>query len=82
MSKTFKVIALLAVVGIVFVLITPAADELPCTARHGAPLAFALPLSVISVHVNLNHGLRLFGTESVPLCGKNKLLFFTCTLLC
>jgi len=81
MSTFIKVVALVAAVGIVFVLITPAADELPCTARHGAPLAFALPISAISVPVMLSQGSPLFG-KSVPLFGKNNLLSFTCTLLC
>jgi hypothetical protein len=43
-----KFVAVLAAVGVLVVLVTPVPDELPCTARHGAPPLLSIPLNVIS----------------------------------
>jgi hypothetical protein len=70
----------LAVFAVVFVLITPAPDELPCTAPHGK-LPVAVPSAVISI-VQLNtFSLRLL-PKSVPSSSGTALLFFNCSLLC
>ena len=82
MSPFAKFVAIAAVIGILVVLITPVSDELPCTARHGAPLTLALPLTVISnvaqpIFPNLRPNFA-----AVQLFSGPDLLYFTCTLLC
>ena len=83
MARLAQIAALLAICGIVFVLITPAPDELPCVTPHGTLPALALSLPVISIV----HPLLL--SVSVPLASLplhfsngTTLLSFNCTLLC
>jgi hypothetical protein len=82
MSRFAKWVALLAVVGVAVVLITPVADELPCTARHGAPLVFALSLNAISVLVSQMLPVRPAAFGAVPCSSGTDFLSFACTFLC
>jgi len=82
MSRFAKWVALLAVVGVAVVLITPVADELPCTARHGAALAFALSLNAISIVISQVLPVRPPTFVMVPCSSGTDFLSFTCTLLC
>ena len=82
MSRFAKFVALLAVIGILVVLITPVLDELPCTARHGAPLALSLPLTVISSLPQPIFPNPRSSFAAVQLFNGPDLLYFTCKLLC
>jgi hypothetical protein len=73
--------ALVAVFAVVFVLITPAPDELPCTAPHGKLPVLALPSAVISIVQLITFG-PPSTPKAVPSCTGTTLLSFNCTLLC
>jgi len=81
MNTVAKYVAIVAAIGVLFVLITPAFDELPCTAGHRphlttvlvGSLAALLPEPVSAVHVALTY---------VAASRSTDLLSFTCTLLC
>jgi hypothetical protein len=77
-----KYVVILAALSVLVVLITPASDELPCTAMHKSPLAPAFLANVTSVLVppiRLNY-------RSVPAAprffGVANVLSLTCTFLC
>jgi hypothetical protein len=82
MSSPAKFVAIIAAVGVLVVLITPAPDELPCTASHKAHLAPAHSVNAISVLFQpiftrvqpIHSAARLFD--------ETDLLSLTCTLLC
>jgi hypothetical protein len=82
MSRLAKCVALLAAFGVLVVLLTPIADELPCTTWH-AQVAFAVSLNTISTLV-----LAIFlpetrsGLEATRSFSGTDLLSFTCTRLC
>lgn len=73
--------ALLAVFAVVFVLITPAPDELPCTAPHGKLPVIALSSAVIAIVQLITFALPSI-PESAPSFSGTTLLSFNCTLLC
>lgn len=73
--------ALLAVFAIAFVLITPAPDELPCTAAHGKLPVVVLQSTGISIGQLITFALPSI-SRSVPSSSGTTLLSFNCTLLC
>jgi hypothetical protein len=75
-------VAVIAAVGILIVLITPAPDELPSTGPHALDKTFALTLSHFTPpdYEILGTLLLQFGFYPAPYRGS--LLALTCTRLC
>ena len=80
MSVFAKCAAVLAALGVLAVLITPAPDELPCTGIHKVPVvnslaaAFDFPvLQLTFLNAVLSYGTRALSRMDV--------LFLTCTFL-
>ena len=82
MSPFTKWVVMLAAVGVLVVLLTPIADELPCTTWRGH-VAFAVSLNAVSTLF-----LAIFlcetrsGFETTGSFSGTDLLSFTCPLLC
>jgi hypothetical protein len=76
------VVAVIAAIGILFVLITPAPDELPSTGPHSLNKTFALALSYFTPPAYEILGMLLlqFGFHPAPYRGS--LLALTCSRLC
>jgi hypothetical protein len=76
------VVAVIAMVGILFVLITPAPDELPSTGPHSLDKTFVFALVHFSPPAyGILGTLRLqFGFH--PVAQRGSLLDLTCTRLC
>lgn len=72
------VVAILAAVGVLFVLITPALDELPSTCPHAMNMAFGLVS--IPLPAKVSDGTRLESEVTTPL-GSVDLLSLTCSRL-
>jgi hypothetical protein len=79
-SKT--AVALLAVLGVLVVLITPAMDELPSTAPHSLHHTIALSVtSIVFLPKILLHE-RIDGTTLARLLSGTDLISLICTRLC
>jgi len=76
-----QIAVVMAVFAVVFVLITPAPDELPCTAAHGKLPVVVVPSAVISIVQLIPFGLPST-PKSVPSSSGTSLLSLMCTLLC
>jgi len=79
--RCIKFAALLAVFAVAFVLITPAPDELPCTALHGKVPVVAVPSVLVSIVQLITFALASL-PKSVRSSSGTTLLSFNCTLLC
>jgi hypothetical protein len=79
--RFFQFAAFLALFAVAFVLITPAPDELPCTAPHGKLPVFALPAAAISMFQLITFDLPSL-PKSVPSFSGTTLLSFNCAFLC
>jgi hypothetical protein len=76
------IVALVAAIGVLVVLITPAPDELPSTGPHSLNKTFPLVSSHFSPpSLEILSGLRLQFSLITPLSREN-LLSFTCARLC
>jgi hypothetical protein len=76
-----SVVALVAAIGVLVVLITPAPDELPSTGPHSLNKTFSLLSSHFSPpSLDILSCLRLQFSLTTPLRGN--LLSFTCARLC
>lgn len=79
-SKT--AIALLAALGVLVVLITPAMDELPSTAPHSLHHTIALSVTSTVFLPNILLHERIHGTTLAKLLSGADLLSLNCTRLC
>jgi hypothetical protein len=79
-SKT--AIALLAALGVLVVLITPAMDELPSTAPHSLHHIIALSVSSAAFLPKILLHERIHGTTLAKLLSGADLLSLNCTRLC
>jgi hypothetical protein len=82
MSRFAKLVASVAAVGVLVVLITPVADELPCTARHRVPFMPYVSLIVTSVLARPILSYAQSPAGVVKVFSGTTLLSLTCTLLC
>lgn len=76
------VVAVIAAMGILIVLITPAPDELPSTGPHSLNKTFALTLTHFSPPVYEILGTLLLQFGFHPAVHRGNLLAFTCSRLC
>src|SRR5690349_10654594 len=76
------VVAVIAALGILIVLITPAPDELPSTGPHSLNKTFALTLTHFSPPVYEILGTLLLQFGFHPAVHRGNLLAFTCSRLC
>jgi len=81
MSKFAKCVAIAAAIGVLVVLITPAPDELPCTAGHRHHFNFAVTASSLPLLIQSVINVQL-GVAYIAAVRSTDLLSFTCTLLC
>jgi hypothetical protein len=76
------VVALIAAIGVLVVLITPALDELPSTGPHSLNKTFSLVSSHFSpLSLEILSGLRLQFSLITPM-SRGNLLSLTCARLC
>jgi hypothetical protein len=76
------VVALVAAFGVLFVLITPAPDELPSTGPHSLNKAIALVASGLAPLVQETYTEAQSRLALPPVISCGSLLFLICTLLC
>jgi hypothetical protein len=76
------VVAVIAVLGILFVLITPAPDELPSTGPHSLDKMFVFALSHFAPPACQTLGMLLLAFGFHPAPYRGSLLALTCSRLC
>jgi hypothetical protein len=82
MGRLAKFAAIVAALSVVWVHVTPAPDELPCTAGHKsfaiwAPVVGPMPASLQPLHPSQNLGAR-----AVRFFALADILSLTCVFLC
>ena len=86
MSRTSKfwlaAVAILAIIGVVFVLITPAPDELPSTGPHSLAKTVVLAFSGFVAASLVAFQIVILIASSVSLRSDRDLLALTCTRIC
>jgi hypothetical protein len=75
-------IALLAALGVLVVLITPAFDELPSTAPHTMHHTITLSVSIVPLLLHTAFHGPIHETETAKLLGGADLICLNCTRLC
>ena len=75
-------VALLAVVSVCAVLITPALDELPSTLPHTLIHFQSLPVTPVSVAMQVNLNFHMTTDGAAQRRGADDFLYLMCTLLC
>jgi hypothetical protein len=78
----FAAVAILAIVGVLFVLITPAPDELPSTGPHSLDKSLAFALAHFGPLLHPEWNAIPFLLSSVRAVVRSNPLSFTCVLLC
>jgi len=81
MEFIFKCVAVLAIFCVVFVLITPAPDELPCTMGHKTSLLSAVPAGIVPFFAHPLFSSKLIVADLVQPSSAD-VLSLTCTRLC
>jgi len=75
-------VAVIAAVGVLFVLITPAPDELPSTGPHSLDKTFVFALSPFAPPAYQILGMLLLAFGFLPAPSRGSLLALTCSRLC
>jgi len=82
MNRSFRYAAVLAAIGVLVVLVTPALDELPCTTAHKLPIFFSFVVVVAFFSVlPLLSPIRA-AVAAHTILPATDLLSFTCVRLC
>jgi len=82
MGRFIKIVALLAAVGVLVVLITPAPDELPSTAPHSLHHVIALSVTSLAFEAKISLHEHVHESHLIRLLSGVDLISLICTRLC